>query len=144
MVRARDVKGRYISINKNPEDIFCLRKIPHINYVDHYIGSSSRVAKVSTCWQSKLHQPAIVENPKKKQEEATSEPIDPTTNQEVNLEVVHQFLNQATNTVLQPVEAGIVVDNFIENIVKDPSDSGWDTTPTASDIKFLGGMADEE
>ena len=63
MVRARDVKGRYISIKKTPKDIFGPRKIPHINSYDRYIGSSSRVAKISTCWQPKAPQPATVENP---------------------------------------------------------------------------------
>ena len=144
MVRARDVKGRYISIKKTPKDIFGSRKIPHINFVNRYIGSSSRVANISTCWKPKTPQPTTTEKPEKKQEEETSKPIDPATNQEVSLEVVHQFLNQGTNTVLQPVEARTEVDNFRTNIVKEPSDSSWDTTPAASAIKFFVGMADEE
>lgn len=60
------------------------------------------------------------------------------------MEVVHQFLNQATDTVLQPVEAETLVYNFRENTIKDPSYSSWDTTLAASTIKFFGGMANKE
>ena len=85
-----------------------------------------------------------MEKSEKKREEEDSELINPATNQEVGLEVVHQLQNQATNTILQPVEAGIVVDNFGSDTAKEPSDSGWDTTPAASAIKFFGGMADKD
>ena len=144
MVRARDVRGRYISVKKIPKDIFGPRKVLHINSTDSYTRSSSRVAKISTCWQPKTPQLATMEKPKKQQEEEDSEPIDPTTNQEVSLKVFHQLQNQATNTVLQPIEAGIMVDNFGLDTAKEPSDSGWDTTPAASTIKFFGGMVDED
>ena len=85
MVRARDVKGRYISIKKTPKDIFGLRKIPDINSANRYTRSSSRVAKISTFWKPKTPQLATVEKPEKQQEEETLELIDPTTNQEVSL-----------------------------------------------------------
>ena len=61
MVRVRDIKGRYISVDKNPKDIFGSRKVHYINFDDRYIGSPSRVAKVSTCWKPKEPQSAIVE-----------------------------------------------------------------------------------
>ena len=35
-------------------------------------------------------------------------------------------------------------DNFVLNLVNDPSESDWDTTPTVSTIKFFEGMADDE
>jgi hypothetical protein len=85
-----------------------------------------------------------VEKPERHQEEYNSEPIDPATNQEVSPRAVHQLLNQATDMVLQPVEAGTVVDNFDSTTVKEPSNSSWDTTPATSTIKFFGGMADED
>jgi hypothetical protein len=84
------------------------------------------------------------EEARRQQEEEDFEPIDPATSQEVSSEFVHQLLNQATNTVLQLVEVGIVVDNFGSGTAKEPSDSGWDTTPAASAIKFFGGMADKD
>ena len=144
MVRTRDARGRYVSVKKIPKDLFGPRKVPHINSIDRYSRSLSRVAKISTCWQPKTPQLATLEKPEKQQEEEDSEPIDPATNQEVSPEVVHQLLNQATDTILQPVEAGTVVDNFGSDIAKEPLDSGWDTTPAASAIKFFGGMADED
>ena len=144
MIIARDVRGRYVLVKKVPKDIFGPRKVPHINSTDCYIGSSSRVAKSSTCWQPKTPQLATVEKPERQQEEENSKPIDPATNQEVSLEAVHQLLNQATNTILQPIEAGTVVYNFRSATVKEPSDSHWDTTPTTLVIKFFGGMADED
>ena len=60
------------------------------------------------------------------------------------MEAVHQPLNQAIDTVLQPVEAGTVVDNFGSATIKEPSNFGWDTTPVASMIKFFGGMVVED
>jgi hypothetical protein len=65
MVRARDIKGRYIPVNKNPKDIFGPRKVHHINYVDRYTSSPSRVANVSTCWQPKEPQSATMEKQEK-------------------------------------------------------------------------------
>ena len=85
-----------------------------------------------------------MEKREKQHEEEDSDPIDPATNQGVSLEVVHQLQNQATNTVLQLVEAGIVVDNFRSDTTKEPSNYGWDTTLAASAIKLFGGMADED
>ena len=38
----------------------------------------------------------------------------------------------------------MVVDNFEQNLVEEPSKSEWDTTPVASTIKFFGGMEDHE
>ena len=84
MVRSRDVRGRYVSVKKIPKDLFGPRKVPHINSIDRYTGSSSRVAKISTCWQPKTPQLATVEKPKRQQEEEDSEPIDLATNQEVS------------------------------------------------------------
>ena len=102
------------------------------------------MAKISTCWQPKTPQIATVEKSEKQQEEEDSEPINPATDEEVSPEVLHQLQNQATNIVLQPVEAGIMVDNFGSDIAKEPSGSSWDTTPAASAIKFFEGMADED
>ena len=99
MVRVRDAKGRYVK-QQIPKDLFGPRKVPHINSTDHYSGSSSRVAKISTCWQPKTPKIATVEKPKKQQEEEDSKPTDPTTNQEVSPETVHQPQNQAANTSL--------------------------------------------
>ena len=65
MFRARDVRGRYVLVKKVPKDIFGPRKVLHINFVDRYTGSSSRVAKISTCWQPKTPQLAMVEKPKR-------------------------------------------------------------------------------
>lgn len=65
MVRARDIKGKYIPIKKNPEYVFGSRKVPHINFVDGYTGRPSRVAKVSTCWKTKEPQPTTMEKPEK-------------------------------------------------------------------------------
>ena len=144
MVRTRDARGRYVSVKKIPKDLFCPRKVLHINSVDCYSGSSSRVAKILTCWQPKTPQLATVAKLEKQHEEEDSEPIDPATNQEVSSEVVHQLQNQETNTVLQPVEAGIVVNNFGSDTTKEPSNSDWDTTPTSSTIKFFGRMANED
>ena len=41
--------------------------------------------------------------------------------QEVDPEAIHQFLKKATNSVLCQVDFGIVVDNFKENLVEEPS-----------------------
>ena len=46
MVRARDVRGIYVSVKKIPKDLFGPRKVPHINSIDRYTRSSSRVAKI--------------------------------------------------------------------------------------------------
>jgi hypothetical protein len=143
MVRVRDAKGRYVK-QQIPKDLFGPRKVPHINSADRYSGSSLRVTKISSCWQPKTPQIATAEKMEKQQEEENSKPSDLATNQEVSQEVVHQPQNQEANTGLQPVEAGIVVDNFRSDTYKDPSDFGWDTTPVALAIKFFGGMADEE
>jgi hypothetical protein len=62
----------------------------------------------------------------------------------VNPKEIHQFLNKATDSVLQPFVAETIADNFGTNAIEEPSNSGWDTTPAASAIKFFGGMADEE
>ena len=35
-------------------------------------------------------------------------------------------------------------DNLVPNQVDKPSEYDWDTTPTASTIKFFRGMVDEE
>jgi hypothetical protein len=51
---------------------------------------------------------------------------------------------QGNKPVLQPVKVEALVDNFRTNIIEDPSDSDWDTTPATSAIKFFGGMADHE
>ena len=42
MVRAKDRKGRYTSGDKTTKYIFGPQRIPQINYVDQYTGSSSR------------------------------------------------------------------------------------------------------
>jgi hypothetical protein len=42
MVRVRDRKCRYTFVDKTPKDIIGRQKIPQINFVDQYIGSSSR------------------------------------------------------------------------------------------------------
>ena len=68
MVRIRDAKGRYVK-KQIPKDLFGPRKVPHINSVDSYSGSSSRVAKISTCWKPKTPQLATMEKSEKKQEE---------------------------------------------------------------------------
>ena len=65
MVRTRDARGRYVSVKKIPKDLFGPRKVPHINFADHYSGSSSRIAKISTYWQPKTPQLATVEKPEK-------------------------------------------------------------------------------
>ena len=144
MVRTRDAGGRYVSVKKIPKYLFGPRKVPHINSVDRYLGRSLRVAKISTYWQPKTPQLATVEKLEKQQEEKDSEPIDPTTNQEVSPKAIHQLQNQATNTILQPVEAGIVVDNFGSDTAKESSDSSWDTTLAASTINFFGGVVDDD
>ena len=144
MVRTRDTKGRYVSVKKIPKDLFGPKKVPYINSVDCYSGSSSRASKISTCWQPKTHQLATMEKPEKQQEEEDYESINPATNQEVSPEVVHQLHNQATNSILQPVESRIVVDNFGLDTTKEPSNSSWDTTPATLAIKFFRGMDDED
>ena len=45
MVRVRDAKGRYVK-KQIPKDLFGPRKVPRINFFDHYSGSSPRVAKI--------------------------------------------------------------------------------------------------
>ena len=144
MVRARDARGRYVSVKKIPKDLFGPRKVAHINSTECYSRSSSRVAKISTCWQPKIPQLATVEKPERQQEEEDSKPINPATSQEVSSELVHQLQNQAIDTVLQPVEAGIVVDNFGSDTAKESSDSSWDTTLAASTINFFGGVVDDD
>ena len=42
MARARDRRGRYIYVDKNPKDIFGPWWVPQINYVDCFIESSSQ------------------------------------------------------------------------------------------------------
>lgn len=53
MVRGRDSKGRYISVDKTPRNIFRPQQVLHINYVDRYIGTTSRKGKAITYWQPK-------------------------------------------------------------------------------------------
>ena len=77
MVRIRDAKGRYVK--KIPKDLFGPRKVPRINSTDCYSGRSSRVAKISACWQPKTPQIATMEKLEKQQEEEDSKPIDPAT-----------------------------------------------------------------
>ena len=86
--------------------------------------------------------------------------LDPILNQGVNIENIYQFLNNQEERVLAPAKDILAEDileefaaddipkelgdNFVPNQADEPSESDWDTTPTASAIKFFRGMADEE
>ena len=50
MVRGRDSKGRYISVDKTPKNIFGPQQVLHINFADCYIGRTSRKGKAITYW----------------------------------------------------------------------------------------------
>ena len=143
MVRARDRRGRYIFVDRTPKDIFGPQRVPHTNFFDHYIGSTSRRGRESAP-HPELQTSQIVEQREEQLQEETEQHISPSIDQEVDPETIHQFLNKATSPVLCQVDLETVVDNFEKNLVKEPSGSSWDTTPAASTIKFFGGMADHE
>ena len=76
-------------------------------------------------------------------QEETEQHINPAGDQEVDPEAIHRFLDKATDPVLCQIDPETIADNFEQNLIQQPSESSWDTTPTASAIQFFGGMADE-
>ena len=143
MVRSRDMKGIYISIDKTPKDIFRPRRVPKINYVDGYTCNSSRRGREATS-QPKIEISKTMDQQGKNLKEETKQDIRFVIDQEADPKPIHQFFNQTTDLVLCQVKLGMVVDSFGQNLVEEPSESDRDTTPTTSSINFFGGMADHE
>ena len=85
-----------------------------------------------------------MEQQRKQLYEEAKQDISHVIDQVADHKAIHQFLNQTTDPVLCQVDLGTVADNFEQNLVEEPSESDWDTTPAASTIKFFGGMADQE
>ena len=118
MIRPRDRKGRFISEIKFPIGIFGPKHTPQINTYDRYIGSTSRQGRVVSEWSPKEPpSPATMEQ-KVKQHMS----IDPILNQGVDLESIHQFLNNQEEGVLSPVEpaAEDITEEFGVNFAPNP------------------------